>query len=97
MPELKIGIHLPSLRQSFQKALLTVAPWRIQGVEIDARHEFRPAEMTRTAVRDVRRRLEDQRLRIRRATATTYGKAWNSASRPRARPCGWPTSSARRW
>jgi sugar phosphate isomerase/epimerase len=64
MPELKIGIHLPSLRQTFAKALLTVAPWRVQGVEIDARHDFRPAEMTRTAVRDIRRRLEDLHLRI---------------------------------
>ena len=55
MLQLRIGIQLSSLGQPFKKALLTAARLGAQAVEIDARGEIQPREMTRTAVRQVRK------------------------------------------
>lgn len=64
MPLLKVGLHLPSLRQPFKKALLTAARMGVQGVEIDARRQVRPGELSQTGLRDMRKLLDDLGLRV---------------------------------
>lgn len=63
MPELKIAVHLPSLRQSLPQALHTAAALGARGVEIDARNQLRPEELTQTAARQIRKMLDDRNLR----------------------------------
>jgi len=62
MPQLKLGIHLPSLRLPFKKALLTAAEF--DAVEIDARTDVRPEELSGTGLRQVRKMLEDLNLKV---------------------------------
>lgn len=64
MLEIKVGIQLASLRMPFKQALHTAAVLGAQGVEIDARNELKPHEMSRTAVRHVRKMLEDRNLQV---------------------------------
>lgn len=64
MLEIKVGIQLASLRLPFQKALLTASQLGAQAVEIDARSELKPLDMTRTALRQVRKMLDDRNLRV---------------------------------
>lgn len=60
---MKIAIQLASLRLPFDKSLLTAAKLGAAGVEIDARKQLLPREMSRTAIRQVRKMLEDLNLR----------------------------------
>lgn len=55
---------MASLRQPFKQALLTAARLGAQAVEIDARTELKPAEMSQSALRHVRKMLEDHNLRV---------------------------------
>ncbi len=71
MPHLNIGIQLASLREPFKKALLTAARLGADAVEIDARAEIKPADMSRTAIRQVRKMLEDANLRVSAVTFQT--------------------------
>ena len=71
MLQLKVGIHLASLRQPFKKALLTAAQMGVEAVEIDGRSDFKPRDMTRTAIRQVRKMLEDTNLRVSAVTFQT--------------------------
>ena len=78
MPELTIGIQLASLRQPFKKALHTAARLGANAVEIDLRHGLPPSELTGTALRQIRKMMEDLNLRAcaasfrtRRGYATT--------------------------
>ena len=64
MPELKIGIQLKSLRQPFRQALETARSLGATAVEIDARNDVRPQEMTGTALRQLRKTLEDLNLKV---------------------------------
>ena len=64
MPGLKVGIQLASLRQPFKKALHTAARLGADAVEIDLRQGLRPAELTGTALRQVRKMLEDLNLQV---------------------------------
>jgi sugar phosphate isomerase/epimerase len=64
MPQLKIGIQLASLKQPFKKALHTAARLGADAVEIDARTELRPAKITQTGAREIRKMLEDLNLRV---------------------------------
>lgn len=64
MPELKFGIQLRSLRLPFKKALHTAAELGAAGVEIDARRELRPSELSHTGVRQLRKMLDDLNLRV---------------------------------
>jgi sugar phosphate isomerase/epimerase len=59
-----IGIQLASLRMPLKQALHTAAKLGARGVEIDARHSLKPQEMTRTAVRHLRKMLDDLNLRV---------------------------------
>jgi sugar phosphate isomerase/epimerase len=61
---LKIGIQLKSLRQPFRQALETARNLGASAVEIDARQEVRPEEMTGSGLRQIRKLLEDVNLKV---------------------------------
>jgi sugar phosphate isomerase/epimerase len=60
----RIGLSLGSLRQPLKQALLTAARVGARGVELDARSDVRPADMSRTAIRHFRKWLDDLNLRV---------------------------------
>lgn len=62
MPALKIGVQLRPLGLPLREALVAAKRLGAQGVEIDARTELRPAEVTQTARRQLRKLLDDQGL-----------------------------------
>jgi sugar phosphate isomerase/epimerase len=61
---LRIGIQTRSLRQPLKQALRTAARLGADGVEIDARNELPPAELSQTGVREFNKLLEDLNLRV---------------------------------
>lgn len=64
MPELKIGIQLAGLRMPLRKALQTAARLGADAVELDARGEITPDQLTQTALREIRRMLDDLELKV---------------------------------
>jgi sugar phosphate isomerase/epimerase len=62
--QIKVGIQLASLGLPFQKALLTARRMGAEAVEIDARQELRPEDLSHTGVRQVRKMLDDLTLRV---------------------------------
>ena len=64
MPPLKIAVQLRSLPLEFKKAVPAVAQLGVAGVEIDVRAEINPKDMTQTALRSVRKMLDDHGLRV---------------------------------
>jgi len=52
------------LRQTFTKALHTAAKMGCEGVQIDARKELRPAEISETGLRQLRKMLADLNLQV---------------------------------
>jgi sugar phosphate isomerase/epimerase len=64
MPAVKIGIQTRSLRQPIRQALTTAARLGAAGVEIDARSELRPTDVSQTGLREFHKLLDDQGLRI---------------------------------
>jgi sugar phosphate isomerase/epimerase len=58
----KIAVQLASLRLPLKQALGAASRLGARGVEIDARHEVRPAELSQTGLRQLRKFLEDLRL-----------------------------------
>lgn len=64
MLQLKIGIHLPSLRVPLRPALPLAAKLGADAVEIDAQLNLRPGELSQTALRQLRKTLDDYRLRV---------------------------------
>lgn len=64
MQQRHVGIQLASLRQPFQKALHTAARLGAGGVEIDARDDLFSEELSQTALRQLRKMLDDLNLRV---------------------------------
>jgi sugar phosphate isomerase/epimerase len=64
VPAVKIAIQLANLRLPLRKGLAAAARLGASGVEIDARGEIRPQELTGTALRELRRLLDDHDLRV---------------------------------
>ncbi|MEX2317978.1 MAG: sugar phosphate isomerase/epimerase family protein [Pirellulales bacterium] len=64
MTNVKIGIQTRSLRQPLRQALQTAARLGAEGVEIDARTELVPAELSQTGLRQFRKLLADLRLQV---------------------------------
>jgi sugar phosphate isomerase/epimerase len=62
--QLKLGIQLESLKLPFRQALSAAAELGTQAVEVNARTELRPDEMSRTAIRQVRKMLADLKLAV---------------------------------
>jgi sugar phosphate isomerase/epimerase len=59
-----IGLQLAGLRQPLKQALLTAARLGAEAVEIDARTEVRPSELSQTGLRQLRKMLDDLNLRV---------------------------------
>jgi sugar phosphate isomerase/epimerase len=64
LAELKIGIQLRSLRQPLRKALQTANRLGATAVEIDARGEIRPQDLSDTGLRELRKMIADLELRV---------------------------------
>ena len=64
MPGIKIGVQLSTFGQPFKKALQTASGLGVDSVEIDARVDLRPSEVSRTALRQIRKMLADLNLRV---------------------------------
>ncbi|QEG24309.1 sugar phosphate isomerase/epimerase family protein [Mariniblastus fucicola] len=64
MLQLKKGLRLECLRQPFRQALQTAAQIGADAIEVNGRTEIKPRDMTRTAVRHLRKMLADYRLKI---------------------------------
>ena len=60
----KIGIQTRSLRQPLRQALVTASRLGADGVEIDARTELRPGELSTTGLREFHKLLSDLNLRV---------------------------------
>lgn len=71
MLQLKVGIQLASLRLPFKQALHTARELGAEAVEIDARGEIKPRDLTRTALRQIRKMLDDLNLRVSAVTFRT--------------------------
>lgn len=61
---LRVAVQLASLRQPLKRALQTAARIGARAVEFDARRELRPQETTQTALRQIRKLLDDLNLRV---------------------------------
>ena len=64
MLQLKKGIKLESLRLPFKKGLEAAARIGADGVEINARSELKPSELSRTGVRHLKKMLADLNLQV---------------------------------
>ena len=64
MLKLKKGLSLESLRQPLKRALSTASEMGADGVEINARTELRPSELSRTGVRHLKKMLGDLNLKV---------------------------------
>lgn len=64
MADVNVGIQLASLRMPLKKALLTAAQLGAQAVEIDARNDIRPEELSDTGRRQLRKMMDDLNLRV---------------------------------
>jgi len=71
VPQIQIGIQLASLRLPFRKAIQTAARLGATAVEIDARRELKPNELSDTGLRQLRKMLEDLNLRVSAVTFRT--------------------------
>lgn len=87
MPALKIGIAIASLRQPFAKAIATAARLGAAAVEIDARTGLKPAELSQTGLRQLRKMLDDHRLAV-SAIAFPTRRGYNVAEQLEARIAG---------
>ena len=64
MPGIKIGVQLSTFGQPFKKALQTAGALGVDSIEIDARQDLRPTEVSGTALRQIRKMLRDLNLRV---------------------------------
>ncbi len=64
MPRLPIAIQLASLRLPFKQALLAAAQLGADAVEVDARGDIKPQDLSATGLRELRRMLEELNLRV---------------------------------
>jgi len=62
--QLRVGIHLPSLGLPLSKGLALAGRLGADAVEIDARGEIKPRDLSRTGIRHIRKLLEDANVRI---------------------------------
>lgn len=64
LPGLRVGVQLTGLRLPFKEALHAAARMGADAIEIDARYELKPSDLVGTALRQVRKLLEDLNLRV---------------------------------
>jgi sugar phosphate isomerase/epimerase len=61
---ISIAVSIASLNQPFKQALQTVASMRVHGIEIDARNDIRPSDLSVSGVRQLRKMLNDLNLTV---------------------------------
>jgi sugar phosphate isomerase/epimerase len=61
---LRIAAETRCFAQPFKKALHTAASLGADGVQFDARNELRPAELSETGLRQLRKMLDDLNMRV---------------------------------
>jgi sugar phosphate isomerase/epimerase len=64
MPPLRIAVDLSCLRLPFKQALLAAKRIGVEAVEIDARGEINPQELSQSGRRQLRKLLDDLDLRV---------------------------------
>ena len=64
MSHLRIGIKLASLGLPLRKGLQMAARLGARGVELDARHQIRLNDVSQSAIRQIRKMLEDLNLQV---------------------------------
>lgn len=64
MPQLKIGIAASALRQPLRRAIASAQRLGASAVELEARNELRPSEVTDTALRQIKKLLDDANLKV---------------------------------
>ena len=64
MPGLRVGVQLTGLKLPFKQALHAASRMGAEAVEIDARFDIKASELVGTALRQVRKLLEDLNLRV---------------------------------
>lgn len=64
MPGIKVGVQLASFGKPFKQAVLAAAALGVDSIEIDARRDLNPSELSGTAVRQIRKLLTDLNLRV---------------------------------
>lgn len=64
MPGIRVGVQLSGLKLPFKQALQTAARLGAEAIEIDARNDIKPSDLVGTALRQVRKMLEDLNLRV---------------------------------
>lgn len=64
MLSLMIGIQTAGLRQPLKKAIQTAAQLGVDAIEIDARTDLRPRDMSETGLRQFKKTLDDLSLKV---------------------------------
>ena len=64
MLRLRVAIPLANLRLPWKRAVQAAAELGAEAVEIDARRGIRPQDLSQTALRDIRKALEDYHLKV---------------------------------
>ena len=64
MPGLRIGVQLTGFNLPFKQALHAAASLGVEAVEIDAKYGIKPSDLVGTALRQVRKLLEDLNIRV---------------------------------
>jgi sugar phosphate isomerase/epimerase len=64
VPGIKIGVQLSTFGKPFRQAIQSAAALGVDSIEIDARQDLRPSEVTGTALRQIRKLLTDLNLRV---------------------------------
>ncbi|HUY35651.1 MAG TPA: sugar phosphate isomerase/epimerase family protein [Pirellulales bacterium] len=64
MPSLNLAVQLSSLRIPFKQALLAAKRMGVAAVEVDARGEINPRELSQTGLRQLRKHFDELSLRV---------------------------------
>lgn len=64
MAELKLAVRVDAMRMPLRRAVQQAAQWGATAVELDARNEIHPSQLSDTGLRQLRKILEDANLRV---------------------------------
>jgi len=64
VPAISVGVQLSSFGLPFKQAIQVAAAMGADSVEVDARSDLRPSELSATALRQIRKLLNDLNLRV---------------------------------
>lgn len=91
MPALKIGVQLASLRLPLKKGLELASRWGVQGIELDVRTGIRAEEFSQTALRQLRKLMDDLKLTVAAVSYPTR-RGYNVPDRLEQRIAGTKTA-----